>query len=70
MKAMIHDFEYTWEKFDRPEAIQLRKEFNLEEVIAAGKTEFEKQLLLKDWVYRTLPHGNNPKFGHQNVIEI
>lgn len=41
---------FTWEKFDRPELEELRREFNLEEVVAAGNTEFERQLLLKDWV--------------------
>jgi hypothetical protein len=62
--------KFTWEKFDRQELARLRQEFNLEEVVAAGRTEFEKQLLLKDWVYRILPKGNNSKPGYKNAIDI
>ncbi|HUW24541.1 MAG TPA: transglutaminase domain-containing protein [Patescibacteria group bacterium] len=62
--------KFVWEHFNHPLALQLRNEFQLEKVVESGRNEFEKQLLLKDWVYQTLPHGNNPKPGYQNAIEI
>lgn len=62
--------KYAWEKFDRQELAVLRQDFGLEEVIASGRTEYEKQLLLKDWIYRVLPHGNNPRKNYKNAVEI
>jgi len=62
--------KFVWESFDHPLAIQLKEEFQLEKVVESGRSEFEKQLLLKEWVYHTLPHGNNPRPDYQNAIEI
>jgi hypothetical protein len=64
------NLQYQWEDFNHPQVKLLREEFGLEQVVASGRDEFERQLLLKEWVYHTLPHGNNPKPGYQNTIEI
>lgn len=63
-------FDFIWEDFAQPQLLQLRKEFKLDQVVAEGRSEFERQMLLKNWVYETLPHGNNPKQNYQNAIEI
>src|SRR5437870_3726246 len=45
---------FHWDSFDNPKLKELREKYHLDEVVAAGKNEFEKQLLLLDWV--------NPRF--------
>ncbi len=62
--------KYIWEDFEHPLVLQLKNEFQLEKVVEGGRNEFEKQLFLKDWVYNTLPPGNNPKTDYQSAIEI
>jgi len=53
---------FTWEKSDLPELKELREKYKLDEVVAPGKTEFEKQVLLMDWVFRQW------KFGHAREL--
>ena len=55
--AAVHnpDIRYTsmpfaYEDFTHPKLVELRKKYKLDEVVAAGKTEIEKMLLLKQWV--------------------
>ena len=62
---------YEWENFTHPNVLQLKTAFHLEDVVASGNNEFEKQVLLKDWVYRTLHHGNPEKdYAHGSALEI
>lgn len=62
---------FIWEDFTNQKALQLRKDLGLENLIKTGKDEFEKQLLLKDWVHNTLPHGLPPKdYADSSAIEI
>src|SRR6185436_13571506 len=37
---------FHWDSFDNPKLKELREKYHLDEVIAPGKDEFEKQLLL------------------------
>jgi hypothetical protein len=62
--------KYIWEDFERPKLKFLKEKYNLEQVVDKGKSEFEKQLLLKEWVHGVLPHGNNPKLHYKDAIEI
>src|SRR6478672_8726784 len=41
---------FKFDSYDNPKLSQLREQFRLDEVVAAGKGEFERQLLLLDWV--------------------
>lgn len=52
----------TWEKSDLPELKELREKYKLDEVVAPGKTEFEKQVLLMDWIFKQW------KFGHAREL--
>ena len=52
---------YTWESFSHPKLQVLRKQYHLENVVSLGSSEYEQQLLLKNWVCRTLPHGKPSK---------
>lgn len=38
----------------------LRKQYRLDEAVADGKTHLEKVLLLRNWVHRTIPRGDEP----------
>src|SRR5690554_5578451 len=43
---------FRFDKYENSKLKQLREQENLDEVVAAGKDEFEKQVLLLDWAYR------------------
>lgn len=62
--------KYIWEKFDHPKLLELRETYKLDEVIVAGKTEFEKQLLLRNWVHKTLPTGTPKDYSNLSALEI
>ncbi|NLX58826.1 MAG: carbohydrate-binding protein [Phycisphaerae bacterium] len=42
---------YAFDNYDNPKLRYLREKYRLDDVVAPGKTEFEKQLLLMKWVY-------------------
>lgn len=42
-----------------PKLKQLREQFKLDDVVAAGTTEMEKFVLLRNWVRRQWPHNDN-----------
>lgn len=50
--------KYQWEDFNNPQVIKLRQVFQLETIVMEGRNEFEKQVLLRDWLYRTLSLGS------------
>lgn len=60
---------FEFESFDRPELKSLEEKYQLKQVIASGNDEFEKQIILKNWVNHVLPHGNNPK-NYRDSLEI
>lgn len=62
--------EYTWEQFNHPRLLKLRHEYNLDGVIALATDEFTKQLLLKDWVAKTLPNGTPKDYSQLSALEI
>ena len=41
---------FSYEDFTHPKLADLRKKYRLDDVVAGGKTEYERLLLLKDWV--------------------
>ncbi|PIU03691.1 hypothetical protein COT44_01840 [Candidatus Shapirobacteria bacterium CG08_land_8_20_14_0_20_39_18] len=62
--------KYIWEDFENENLKTLRDEYKLEQVVESGKDEYEKQLLLKNWVNKKLSLGYNPKKEYQNALEI
>lgn len=61
---------YKWETFSLHRVRELREKYNLLEVVASGKDEYQKQLLLKNWVHKTLPLGYNVNRDYKNAFEI
>lgn len=53
---------YAWEKSDLPQLKELREKYRIDDVVAPGKTEFEKQVLLMDWIFKQW------KFGHAQEL--
>jgi len=43
---------FAYEDYKNPRLAALREKYKLDEVVAAGKTEFEKMVILRDWVSR------------------
>ena len=56
------DNEFTrgclWDSYDNPMLKELRETFKLDEVVAPGKSEYEKQRLLMTWVWGQWDHGH------------
>src|SRR5688572_23623099 len=66
--------EYTkrfrFESMDNPKLAELRKKYQLDEVVAAGKDEFEKQILLLDWVNHSFKKFGRPSTEARGAIKI
>lgn len=60
-------------KFDsaaNPKLRDLREKYRLDEVVAPGRDEFEKQILLLDWVHRQFPKFGAPSAPSRGALEI
>lgn len=67
----MNTINYEWERFSNPKLAEIKKHFTLEEIVAKGKDEFEKQLLLKEWVYKAINCGNPTKdYSYKSATEI
>src|SRR5205085_4012972 len=45
---------FRFDSFDNPKLKDLREKYHFDEVVAGGTTEFDKQVLLLDWVNHTM----------------
>ncbi|HUT57982.1 MAG TPA: carbohydrate-binding protein [Phycisphaerae bacterium] len=54
---------YVFESYGDPKLERLRTEYGLDSVIATGRNEFERQLLLMDWVNRHIEYGDPLSLG-------
>jgi len=63
---------YSFDRRGNPKLDELRTKYKLDEVIAPGKDEFEKQLLLMAWVKAQFAFGKpeEGKAGLRNALEI
>ena len=62
---------YKFDCFSEESLKTLRKQEKLDEVVAAGKTEFDKQVLLLDWVHKRIKHfGSPPKNAPRDALGI
>jgi hypothetical protein len=62
--------QFVWEDFNHHQLKELRKKYSLEDVVSKGNNEFERQLLLKNWVFDILPLGYNNSNQYNNAIEV
>src|SRR5206468_5067503 len=60
-------------KFDsaqNPKLKELREQYRLDDVVAQGKDEFEKQVLLNDWVHRRFKKFGQPSTKARGALEV
>lgn len=50
-------YPFSYERFDEPRLQELRRRYKLDEVVKDATTEFEKLVLLRDWVKSRWAHG-------------
>ncbi len=66
--------EYTkrfkFDKFANPKLKALRERYKLDEVVAPGKTEFDRQVLLLDWVNKQFKKFGAPTANPRGAAEI
>ena len=77
--ATLNEFDNQWivrssygYTFQPPSAKleRLRKQFKLDEVVAAGKTDMERLILLRNWVRRQWPHNEGSCARPWDAIDI
>src|SRR5262245_48532548 len=51
---------FKFDSYRNPKLKELRERYKLDEVIAAGKDEFDKQLLLMEWTHRQFKKFGQP----------
>lgn len=51
--------KFIWDRYDNPKLLELREKYQLLDVIKTGKDEFEKMLLMLDWVANRFDHQGN-----------
>ena len=61
---------FVWEDFHNPELKQLKSEYQLDKVVETGKDEFEKQILLKRWIFEKLPLGYNNTKRYDTALGV
>lgn len=66
--------EYTalfkFDSAENPKLRKLREHYRLEEVVASGRDEFEKQILLMDWVHHQFKKFGQPTMSAKGALEI
>jgi hypothetical protein len=59
-----------FETFEAPELATLRSQEGLESVVAGASSEFEKMLLIKNWVAAQWPHGTPDPYPPWNALVV
>ena len=61
---------FKFEAFDNPKLKELRDRYKLDEVVASGKDELEKQVLLLDWTHHQFKKFGRPSNKATGALEI
>jgi hypothetical protein len=66
--------EYTkrfiFDSFDNPKLKELKEKYKLDEVVAPGKDEFDRQVLLLDWTHTRFKKFGKPSANPRGALEI
>ena len=63
---------FKFDAFENPKLKELREQYHLDEVVAPGKDEFERQFLLLDWVnhrFKKFGHPSSPARGAAAILK-
>jgi len=61
---------FRFDSFENPKLKELRERYQLEAVIAPGKDEFERQVLLMDWTHRQFKKFGRPSTNCHGALAI
>ena len=61
---------FKFDSHDNPKLKELRERYKLDEVIASGRDEFEKQVLLMDWTHRQFKKFGTPSTNATSALDI
>ncbi len=61
---------FTFDSYENPKLSLLRKQEKLDEVVAEGKDEFDRQVLLLDWAYRRFKKFGRPSSQARGALDI
>lgn len=61
---------FRFDSFVNPKLRELRERYRLDEVVAPGKDEFERQVLLLDWVHHRFKKFGRPSTEARGALEI
>jgi hypothetical protein len=61
---------FTFDSADNPKLKSLREKYRLDEVVAPGKDEFDRQILLLDWVNRRFAKFGRPSSAARGALDI
>src|SRR5258708_5007059 len=60
---------FVFDLFDNPMLKELREKYKLDEVIAPGKSEFDKQVLLMNWTHAQFKKFGTPSTKAKGALE-
>ena len=70
-EVQTQPIRFFHESYDTPQLQTLRNEFDFDEYVSRGKSEFEQMILLKDWVFSHVEFKHNYAVGElRNAIKI
>ncbi|HMJ63993.1 MAG TPA: transglutaminase-like domain-containing protein [Candidatus Binatia bacterium] len=61
---------FRFDGWTNPKLKELRERYKLDDVIAPGRDEFEKQVLLMDWVHRQFKKFGRPSTAAKGALDI
>ena len=61
---------YHFDTYDNPKLTELRERYHLDEVVAPGKDEFDRQVLLLDWVNHRFKKFGRPSSPARGALDI
>ncbi|MBI3855328.1 MAG: hypothetical protein HY293_06520 [Planctomycetes bacterium] len=61
---------FKFDGFDNPKLKELREKYRLDEVVAPGKDEFDKQVLLLDWTHSQFKKFGSPSANPRGALAI
>ncbi len=61
---------FKFDSFDNPKLKALRQQYHLDEVVAPGKDEFGRQVLLLDWVNHRFKKFGRPSCEAKGALEV
>jgi hypothetical protein len=61
---------FSFDSFDNPKLKELREKYKLDQVVAPGKDEFDRQVLLVDWTHTQFKKFGRPSANPRGALEI